>query len=67
MTPFLEFCLQYPSVIHLEQPSNQFWCGDVDAHLCYSCPNDGTPGTQCNTFLPQELDYLTSNHPELFI
>ena len=67
MTPFLEFCLQYPDIIHLEQSKNQFWCGDINDDLCSSCPNDRTPGNACNTFLPHELDYLISNHPELLL
>lgn len=67
MTSFVQFCLQYPNIIHLEQPNHQFWCGDVRDALCLSCPNDRTPGNNCNTFTPSELDFLTSNHPELLL
>lgn len=68
MTPFVQFCLQYPNIIHLEQPKNQFWCGDVVDDLCSSCPNDGVVTySHCNTFTSPELDYITSNHPELFL
>ena len=67
MTPFVQFCLNYPNVIHLEIAANHFWCGDIDADLCETCPNCHIGGITCNTFTTAELDYLTSNHPELFL
>ena len=66
MTPFLEFCLQYPSVIRLEQPKNQFWCGDIPEVPCQTCPNQNIHGI-CNSFSSHELDYLCSNYPELLV
>ena len=66
MTPFVQFCLNYPDVIHLDRGANQFWCGDVEKDLCSICPNRPKSGN-CNTFTPAELVYLTSNHPELLV
>lgn len=67
MTPFVQFCLNYPDAIHLANAYNHFWCGDIDDDLCSSCPNNRTPGNNCNTFTPSELSYLISNHPELLV
>lgn len=66
MTPFVQFCLQYPDAIHLEADAHQFWCGDIDRELCSHCPNSAKP-FDCNAFTRAELDYLISNHPELLV
>lgn len=67
MTPFLTFCLQFPDALHFEQDKQQFWCGDIDVDLCDTCPNRDIPGHSCNTFTPDELAYIQTNHPELLL
>ena len=67
MTPFIQFCLSYSDVIHLEADAHHFWCGEVDKDLCPTCPNQPKGGATCNTFTSAELDYLISNHPELLV
>ena len=66
MTPFVQFCLNYPDAIHPASTNGHFWCGELDSELCSHCPNK-SKSYNCSAFTSAELNYLISNHPELLV